>query len=187
MLLIDLRSTKTLKIGRHVEFINSGKIMSINSYLGYNENKSVKIANKSKRSYINNSGTIIFGNTVRIHKGFGIDVSGKLSIGDETYINPDSIIVCHNEISIGSHCAISWNVTIMDDDLHNISTNEKRNNNITIEDHVWIGANVFITKGVTIGNGSIIAAGTIVTKDVPSNVLFAGNPGKVVKENTKWK
>lgn len=48
MLLIDLRSTKTLKIGRHVEFINSGKIMSINSYLGYNENKSVKIANKSK-------------------------------------------------------------------------------------------------------------------------------------------
>jgi acetyltransferase-like isoleucine patch superfamily enzyme len=185
--LLDFRSSRSLKIGQSVEFHNSGNIHSSNAYLGYLENSTVKIANKSPRSYLNNSGIIRLGDSVRIQKGFGIEVSGELSIGDKTYINPDCIIVCTNKITIGNSCAISWGVTLMDDDLHNSSTSDKSHTAITIEDNVWIGANAFITKGVTIGKGSIIGACSVVTKDVPPHCLFAGNPGKVVKENIHWK
>jgi acetyltransferase-like isoleucine patch superfamily enzyme len=184
--MLGLGRPKNVAIGWRVEFINTGKIVSANSFLGCIENKSVKIANKSPRSYLNNSGNISLGEMVRIHKGFGIDVSGKLTIGNKTYINPDSIIVCRHEISIGNNCAIGWRVTIMDDDLHSASSPSKKDRNIIIEDDVWIGANVLITKGVKIGKGSIIAAGTTVTKDIPPRVLFAGNPGKVVRENVTW-
>jgi acetyltransferase-like isoleucine patch superfamily enzyme len=176
-----------LKIGHSVEFHNSGTIHSINAYLGYLENSTVKISNKSVRSYLNNSGVIRLGDSVRIQKGFGIEVSGELSIGDKTYINPDSIIICNNKITIGRNCAISWGVTLIDDDLHESSTSNKSRTAITIEDNVWIGANAFITKGVTIGKGSIIGACSVVTKDVPANCLFAGNPGKIIKENIHWK
>jgi tetrahydrodipicolinate N-succinyltransferase len=73
----------------------------------------------------------------------------------------------------------------MDDDLHKFLGSSKKTNEIAIGDNVWIGAGVFITKGVHIGKRSIIAANTVVTKNVPENVLFAGNPGRVVKENIK--
>lgn len=184
--LFDFRSTKNLKIGRSVDFQNTGRINADLAYLGYIENKTVKIANKSRRSFLYNTGIIKLGNSVRIHKGFGIYVSGELIVGNNTYINPDAIIVCHHKVCIGENCAISWNVTIMDDDLHNISQSTKPKKEIIIGDSVWVGANVSIFKGVTIGSGSIIAAGTIVTKDVPPKVLFAGNPGKVIREGVSW-
>ena len=144
--------------------------MRISAILKINRSK---IANKSSRSYLNNSGIIRLGNNVRIHKGFGIDVMGELSIGDHSYINPDSIIVCRHKITIGRNCSISWNVTFMDDDLH-LTSNPKQNHEIIIGDNVWIGANAFITKEIIIGDGSVIAASTVVTKDVPPHSLCGG-------------
>jgi acetyltransferase-like isoleucine patch superfamily enzyme len=70
--------------------------------------------------------------------------------------------------------------------LHTITGNEYENKPIVIEDNVWIGCNVIILKGVTIGAGSIVAAGSIVTKNVPADSIVAGNPAKVIKENVKW-
>ena len=57
---------------------------------------------------------------------------------------------------------------------------------IVIGDHVWIGKNVTILKGVKIGNNAIIAAGSIVTKDVPNNTLFGGNPAVIISEGVDW-
>lgn len=180
------RRQKDLYIGEDVEFINKGTVITAGAAIGSIENISVKIANKSTRSYFHNTGIVNLGKNVRIHKGLGIIVSGRFFIGDNSYINPDCIIVCHNTISIGNDCAISWNVTIMDDDLHQISGSTKADKSIVIEDRVWIGAGVFITKGVRIGRGSVIAANTVVTKDVPNGVLFAGSPGAVVKRGIEW-
>ena len=57
---------------------------------------------------------------------------------------------------------------------------------IVIQDHVWLGMNVIVLKGVTIGEGAIVAAGSIVTKDVPPHCLVAGVPAKVVKTDVTW-
>ncbi len=65
--------------------------------------------------------------------------------------------------------------------------NYKNTSPIKIGNHVWIGMRSIILKGVTIGDGSIVAAGSVVVKDVPNNCLVAGNPAKVVKKNVKWK
>ena len=65
---------------------------------------------------------------------------------------------------------------------HNIASCD-----IKIGNHVWIGANVTILKGVSIGDGSIVAAGSVVTKSIPEACLAAGVPAKVIKENVQWK
>jgi acetyltransferase-like isoleucine patch superfamily enzyme len=174
-----------LYIDPDMEFINTGEIKSSGAYLAFVENRAVKLANKSNRSYFKNSGRVIFDTNVRIHKGMGIEVEGVFSVGKNTFINPDSIIVCMNKISIGANCAISWNVTIMDTDLHE-NESAKKNTEIIIGDDVWIGAGAFIGKGVKIGNGSIIAAGAVVVKDVVERTLVGGNPARLIRENVTW-
>lgn len=109
----------------------------------------------------------------------------SLNLGN-SFINSDAKIRCHNSITIGDGCAISHDFTIMDSDAHHL--NDSNNTApVIIGDHVWIGTRVTILKGVHIGDGAVIAAGSIVTKSVPSNCLVAGNPAKVIKDNIKWK
>jgi acetyltransferase-like isoleucine patch superfamily enzyme len=118
-----------------------------------------------------------------------IDAGGELCIGDGTYVNYNSRIICHESIRIGSACAIAWEVQIMDTDFHTVFIDgapRPVTAAVTIGDRVWIGSRVTVTKGVTIGDGSVIAAGTVVTRDVPPNSLVAGNPGRVVRENIRW-
>lgn len=104
------------------------------------------------------------------------------------YINYNLKIRCHQEISIGENVAISENLTIWDSDVHELIDNTvPKTQPIKIGDHVWIGINVTILKGVTIGNNSVIASGSVVTKDVPANSLAGGVPAKIIKKNIGWK
>lgn len=57
---------------------------------------------------------------------------------------------------------------------------------ISIGNHVWIGTNAIILKGVDIGDGAVVAAGAVVTRSVPPRCIVAGNPAKIVKENVEW-
>ncbi|WP_436629411.1 acyltransferase [Latilactobacillus sakei] len=123
-----------------------------------------------------------------IKSGFLISVNegSTLTLGSG-YINSNCNIACFNKIDIGNDVAIAENVTIRDTDNHYIYRDGYEiSKPITIEDHVWIGMNATILKGVTIGAGSIVAAGSIVTKDVPSNCLVAGTPAKVIKHDIYW-
>ena len=104
------------------------------------------------------------------------------------FINSDVKIRCFESITIGKGAKISHNVTIMDGDGHSIEYDGYISvKPVVIEDDVWIGTKAIILKGVTIGEGSIVAAGAVVTKDVPSHSLVAGNPAKVIKENIRWR
>lgn len=105
------------------------------------------------------------------------------------YINSNTIINVSEKIHIGKGAAIAENVIIRDSDTHKIlsNPNHKMTLPIIIEDNVWIGMNAIILKGVTIGKGSIIAAGSVVTKDIPAHCLAAGVPAKIIKENVEWK
>lgn len=112
-----------------------------------------------------------------------------LEFGDKTYINHDVEIRCREHISIGDNCAIAYGVLIQDSDYHTMyredGSPKPQTKPIIISDNVWIGARAIILKGVTIGNGAIIAAGAVVTKDVPAHSVVAGNPAKVIKTKVK--
>lgn len=120
---------------------------------------------------------------------YGADIvvfeNGYLNLGKNSYINSDCKIRCHKEITIGENCAISHDFTVMDSDAHSISRKENTKP-VHIGNNVWIGTRVTIIKGVTIGDEAVIAAGSVVTKDVPAKALVGGVPAKVIKEEVEW-
>lgn len=108
----------------------------------------------------------------------------KLGTG---FINNNSKIICFEKIIIGNDVKISEDVMIRDSDNHAIiREGYKKTSPITIGNHVWIGARATILKGVAIGDGAIIAAGAVVTKDVPPATLVAGVPAKTIRQNVQW-
>jgi acetyltransferase-like isoleucine patch superfamily enzyme len=142
------------------------------------------------------SGSVIRGQLVAFPHG------GKISIGSDCYLGDNSRIWSGESVLIGNRVFMSHDVNIHDTNSHSIdphlryqhflaimSTGHPHENNVdivsqavVIEDDVWIGFNSAILKGVTIGRGAIIAAGSIVTKDVPPFSIVAGNPAKIVKK-----
>lgn len=117
----------------------------------------------------------------------GVTENAILELGSG-YINYDSKIYCFDHITIGNDVVISENVTIRDSDNHElIDSKHVKAQPIKIGNHVWIGLNATILKGVNIGDGAVIAAGAVVTKNVPAKCLAAGVPAKVIKENVEWK
>ena len=124
-------------------------------------------------------------------------------IGNFTLLN-GALVMAENKIEIGSHCLISWNVGIADSDFHPLEPAQRvidaqalapffknrpprpklKTAPVKIADNVWIGMNAVILKGVIIGENSVVAAGSVVTKSVPPNTVVAGNPATVVKTFT---
>jgi acetyltransferase-like isoleucine patch superfamily enzyme len=147
-------------------------------------------------------GAIILGNHVSCYAGcsFAIGTAGRCKVGDFTLLN-GALIMAEENIEIGSHCLISWNVGIADSDFHPLEPAQRlvdakalapfykdrparpalRTAPVIIADNVWIGMNAVILKGVTIGENSVVAAGSVVTKSVSANTIVAGNPAVVVK------
>ena len=112
-----------------------------------------------------------------------------LKIGRSTF-KSNIKILSHDDITIGDNCIFGWECQIFSGDGHPIYQEESIINKdvpVVIEDNVWVGSRALILKGVRVGKGSIVAAGAVVTKDVPPNCIVAGNPAKVVKENISWK
>lgn len=124
---------------------------------------------------------------------------GSITIGRYSSIRHNSQIWSSNNVSIGKYVIISDHVIITDNNSHPVSPKERKemilsgwstklwkwhNSNsamVKIEDNVWLGKDSKILKGVTIGENSIVAMGAIVVKDVPKNVIVAGNPAVIVK------
>ena len=103
------------------------------------------------------------------------------------FINENVQITCAEKITIGEECNIGRDVIIRDYDGHLIDPEQPVSAPVRIGDHVWIGQRAMILKGVTIGDGAVIAAGSIVTRDVPAGALAAGVPAKVIRTNVNWK
>jgi acetyltransferase-like isoleucine patch superfamily enzyme len=99
-------------------------------------------------------------------------------------------VLCAAErITIGNNVVVGANTTIIDTDFHplnsidrNLSPTEGIIAPVLIEDDVFLGMNSLILKGVTIGNGSVIGAGSVVTHDIPPRVIVAGNPARIIRE-----
>ncbi|MFR0541196.1 acyltransferase [Lactobacillus delbrueckii] len=108
---------------------------------------------------------------------------GKIDIGNNNFFNHNVSITAAKAIIIGDGVDIGNNVVIVDHD-HVMNdkgvTGELKSSLVKIDNYVWIGANSVITKGVHIGEGSIVAAGAVVTKDVPAHSIVAGVPAKIL-------
>lgn len=196
-----------------IPFLFSNKILMLFDYLNNlhyrtiaNIHKEAKIFSTGKVINIRNiwdairvgSNTIVRGELLT----FGH--AGSIEIGEWCYIGENTRIWSAEKVSIGDRVLISHNVNIHDCDAHPIDP-EKRHQHfyqisttghprnhieivsrpVVIEDDVWIGFNAIILKGVTIGKGSIVGAGSVVTKNVPSSVIVAGNPAIFIRKVNK--
>lgn len=169
-------------------FINKSAKLNVlgKLILGTKENPKSKLETRfsmGKNSKLEVKGRFLIGSgtDVRIFDG------AKVELGSG-YFNGHAQIICAKSIKIGNDVAIARDVIIRDTDAHEIVGNDKEKTlPVTIGNHVWIGTRAIIMKGVTIGDGAVIAAGAIVTKDVPANAIVAGVPAKVIRENIEWK
>jgi len=145
-------------------------------------------------------GTIVFGKKVQIgYYPSPYYYSGNahfeartneaiISIGDNVYFNNNFVIIADTSVKLGNNLLIGTNVEIYDSDFHNIDPDLRfgghpcSSKEVIIEDNVWLGSNVKILKGVTIGRNSVISNGAIVTKNIPPNVIAAGVPAITIKK-----
>ena len=126
---------------------------------------------------------------------------GRCELGHHSFLGPGSRIWCSESVTIGSHVLISHLVDIHDSNSHSMDWRQRREEGVglfergepqtgegvatrpvTIEDDVWLGFKSSILPGITIGRGAVVAACSVVTKDVAPFTLVAGNPARVVRE-----
>ncbi len=135
-----------------------------------------------------NNGQAYFGDQVRVWSNINrakilIGKKGILRVGKNSRINGCHIAV-QNQVTIGNNVRIAPYVLILDSDFHKVDdhfSEEGTNSPIIIHDNVWIASNSTILKGVEIGEGSVVAAGSVVTKNVPPYTVVAGVPAKVIR------
>jgi len=109
---------------------------------------------------------------------------GRIRVGDFCLICPGVRIGSAHEITIGDNCMLASGAYVTDSDWHDIYNRITigRTEPVRIEDNVWVGDSAIICKGVTLGQNSIIGAGSVVVNSVPPNCIAAGNPARVVKQ-----
>ena len=105
----------------------------------------------------------------------------ELKIGDNCGFS-GTVIGCFTKVTLGNNVRCGANTLITDSDWHLDDPRTGLPKPILIEDNVWLGVNVAVMKGVTIGQNSVIGAGSVVTKNIPANVIAAGNPCNVISE-----
>jgi acetyltransferase-like isoleucine patch superfamily enzyme len=140
------------------------------------------------KPHIDNQGTLTVGERVRLVSTvatleLAVLPGARLEIGDNVFINYGTSIVAGNRVTIGDDCLIGTHVMVMDCDFHRVEDKawDTTGTPIILQDRVWLGNRSIILKGVTIGHDAVVAAGSVVTHDVPAETVVAGVPARVVR------
>jgi acetyltransferase-like isoleucine patch superfamily enzyme len=167
-------------------------------------NLKIEIRNSSSnRPYLQMGNDNVISGTFIFEKN-----SGQVVIGNNTFIG-GGMFICVDGIEIGNDVMFSWGCTVMDNNAHSLISAERKNDvkdwkkglddgkigayknwdhvktgKIKIKDKAWIGFNSIILKGVVIGEGAVVAAGSVVVNDVPDFAIVGGNPAKIIKYTT---
>ncbi len=142
------------------------------------------------------------GDRVRVYTWtqFNVEPDGRIEVGDDSIL-VGAVFMCSDRITIGKRVVVSYHVTIADSDFHPMRVEDRkldaianapggdrrmrppvRTAPVRIDDNVWIGIGAIILKGVHIGAGARIAAGSVVVRDVPRGASVAGNPAKITND-----
>lgn len=189
-------------------FKKKKKIKKIPNSVSVGEN-SVLLPNTSFRFNVNSKNPIKIGNNCMLNCDFIFESEkGEIEIGDRTFINGGTSLISRSKIKIGNDVTIAWGCTLYDHNSHSLDWQERqkdleqqlndynngldfiKNKNwetvksrpITIEDKVWIGFDCTILNGVTIGEGAIVGAKSVVRENVEPYTIVAGNPAVVIKK-----
>ena len=184
----QFKASLRLRILRsHSTFVGTGQSCTPNAFIALS-------GGSTKEDVIIHEHVDLYGRLVSYHHG-------KIVMGPWSKIGPGTVVNCVNRVEIGKDTAIANNVLIIDNNTHPLCPADRRymrhtphgsderqpwhsaNAPIIIGENVWIGSNVRICKGVTVGDNAIIAANSVLTKNVPANAVAAGNPAKIVKED----
>lgn len=128
------------------------------------------------------------GKECEVHPQFRCDYGYNINVGDDFFANYDCVMLDISPIQIGDHCLLGPRVQLYTVN-HPLDPQLRRNGaygqsfDITIGNDVWIGGGAVICPGVTLGNNVIVGAGSVVTKSFGDNVIIAGNPARVIKDN----
>lgn len=147
---------------------------------------------------------LVLGDRVRVYTWteFNVEPAGVVEIGDDSDV-VGAVFMCAESVRVGRRVIISYNVTIADSDFHPLDPEARKRDAmanapegdrtqrpaivarpVVIEDDVWIGIGAIVLKGVRIGQGARIAAGSVVTRDVPAGATVLGNPARVGDDGT---
>ena len=131
------------------------------------------------------------GGRVALQRGIRVVVDGgRMSIGDGTNVNGlGTRLLCAEAVTIGAGCTLSWEVQVLDNDFHTLTRDGAQRPMtapVVIGDRVWIGTRAVVLKGSTVGDGAVVAAGAVVTGDVPAGAVVAGVPARVIGRADGW-
>ncbi len=115
------------------------------------------------------------------HRQTLISGPGRIRLGDRVFVNCGTVLIAVREIVVGDDVAFANEVYVMDSNSHGLEGGEQVTAPVRIGDGSWLGARAMVLPGVTIGKRVVVAAGAVVTRDVPDDVLVAGNPARVVR------
>ena len=139
------------------------------------------------RPFITNRGEMVIGDHVQVFSHYARSVfavfpGGRLEIGDRTFLNYGMDIAATRLVKIGADCLIGTHVIILDNDFHQVSNHARSPapKPVIIGDRVWVGNRVTILPGVSIGDDSVVGAGSVVVRDIPARSVAVGNPARVV-------
>lgn len=175
-----------LLIGRHVQ-VSHGKHIRCGKNVKFEDYAEIHGLCSEGLNFGNNA-TISRGVMIRPSSYYGGDLGIGLTMGDNSSIGPHSYIGCSGKITIGKNvmfgpkCSLFAENHVFSDTETSIKSQGVKQKGITIEDNCWIGSNVTILDGVTVGRGSVIAAGTLVNKDIPAGSVVMDKRTKVQKE-----
>ena len=126
-----------------------------------------------------------FGNTIHIKPPFRCNYGYNIKVGANFFANYDCLFLDNGRITIGDNCFIAPGVHIYTTNhplnAHERLTGVEYTKPVNIGHNVWIGGRSIINPGVTLGNNVVVASGSVVTKNIPDNVLVGGNPAKIIK------
>ena len=173
------------RVGRLVGYVRGNVLRLHPAVAGTRRLRADRLPRIRRRS---GGGRLVLGSRVRLFPGVAFHLrspQAQITIGARTYLNRRTELHCDRRITIGDRCAIAWDVQILDSDQHALDGVDEPAP-VTIGDHVWIGSRVTVLKGVTIGDGAVVAAGSLVVHDVPAGSLVGGVPAAVLRTEVTW-